>query len=63
MNTKTITDVISPIISPSIGGAFYLVNYCACGIMQVSKEMGVKMEDKNNMSILRLDSCGGGVNF
>ena len=38
----------------------YLVNYCACVIMQVSKEMGVKMEDKNNMNILRLNSCGGG---
>ena len=60
MNTKTITDVISPIISPSVGGAFYLVNYCACGIMQVSKEIGVKMEDKNNMNKLRPNSCGGG---
>ncbi len=37
----------------------YLVNYCACVIMQVSKEMGVKMEDKNNMNILRLNSWGG----
>ena len=28
--------------------------------MQVSKGNGVKMEDKNNMNILRLNSCGGG---
>lgn len=27
--------------------------------MQVSKGNGVKMEDKNNMSILRLNNCGG----
>ena len=31
--------------------------------MRVSKGNGVKMEDKNNMSILRLNSCGGGVDF
>ena len=31
--------------------------------MQVSKGNGVKMEDKNNMNILRLNSCGGGVDF
>ena len=31
--------------------------------MQVSKGNGVKMEDKNSMSVLRLNSCGGGGRF
>lgn len=49
-----------PILLMPPSGVFLFTFHPACVIMQASKGNSVKMEDKNNMSKLRPNSCGGG---